>query len=165
MWDSISWWIVLHTSSGLRDVMVIVLATGPKVREYKPGRGRYKSEAFLRRGSETVGLSQDFTEYKNYFEAWPKILRLPSPSSSWFATRWLLVGFSESSGGRIRNFPSRYHSTMVLHAHISRAGWTIGPLVAAVQRHILTPSAWSSSFHTNCKPRQFRLPILIALRH
>jgi hypothetical protein len=29
---------------------------------------------------------------------------------------------------------------MVLHAHISPGGWTIGPLVAAVQRHSLSPS-------------------------
>jgi hypothetical protein len=33
---------------------------------------------------------------------------------------------------------------MVLHAHISPTGWTKGLLVAAVQRHSLTPSTWSS---------------------
>jgi hypothetical protein len=38
----------------------------------------------------------------------------------------------------------RYHSTMVLHAHILPGQWTIGPLVAAVQRRKLTPSTWSS---------------------
>jgi hypothetical protein len=37
------------------------------------------------------------------------------------------------------------HSTMVLHAHISPGGWTIGPLVAAVQRQSLTPLTWSLS--------------------
>jgi hypothetical protein len=32
-----------------------------------------------------------------------------------------------------------------LHTHISPKGWTIGPLVAAVQRHSLTPSTWTTS--------------------
>jgi hypothetical protein len=41
------------------------------------------------------------------------------------------------------------HSTMVLHAHISPGGWTIGPLVAAVLRRSLTPSTWSSRRCTN----------------
>jgi hypothetical protein len=35
---------------------------------------------------------------------------------------------------------SNLQSTMVLHAHISPAGWRIDPLVAAVLRHSLTPS-------------------------
>jgi hypothetical protein len=35
---------------------------------------------------------------------------------------------------------SNLQSTVVLHAHISPAGWRIGPLVAAVLRHSLTPS-------------------------
>jgi hypothetical protein len=34
---------------------------------------------------------------------------------------------------------------MAPHAHISRGEWTIGPLVAAVQRRSLTPSSSSSS--------------------
>jgi hypothetical protein len=34
----------------------------------------------------------------------------------------------------------RYHSTMVLHAHMPPGGWTIGSLVAAVQRRSLTPA-------------------------
>jgi hypothetical protein len=34
---------------------------------------------------------------------------------------------------------------MVLHAHVSHGGWTIGLLVAAVQRHSLTPLTSSSS--------------------
>jgi hypothetical protein len=40
---------------------------------------------------------------------------------------------------------------MVLHAHILPGQWTIGPLVAAVQRRKLTPSTWSwssSSIHS-----------------
>jgi hypothetical protein len=35
---------------------------------------------------------------------------------------------------------SQYHSTTALHTHISPGGWTIGPLLAAVQRHSLTTS-------------------------
>jgi hypothetical protein len=66
-------------------------------------------------------------------------------SSFCFATRWLLVGLSESSGWRIRNFPlsiSLHHGFPCLY--ISHWGWTIGPLVVAVQRHSLAPSTWSS---------------------
>jgi hypothetical protein len=36
---------------------------------------------------------------------------------------------------------------VALHVHTSPGGWTIGPLVAAVQRHTLTPSTWTSSTH------------------
>jgi hypothetical protein len=32
-------------------------------------------------------------------------------------------------------FPCQYNSTVALHAHFSPEGWTIGPVVAAVQRH------------------------------
>jgi hypothetical protein len=42
-------------------------------------------------------------------------------------------------------FPCQHHSTMVLHVHVSPGGWTIGLLVAAVQRCNLTPSIWSIS--------------------
>jgi len=37
-------------------------------------------------------------------------------------------------------FPCQYHSTMAFHTHISSRIWTVGPLVAAVQRYRLTPS-------------------------
>jgi hypothetical protein len=46
---------------------------------------------------------------------------------------------SVSSGERVRN-----QSTMILHAHVSHNGWTIGKLVAA-QRFSLTPSTLSLS--------------------
>jgi hypothetical protein len=62
-----------------------------------------------------------------------------------FATRSLLVGLPESSGCESGVIPSQHHYTMVLHAHISPEEWTIGPLVAAVQRHRSTPSTWSPS--------------------
>jgi hypothetical protein len=41
-------------------------------------------------------------------------------------------------------FSCQYNSTMDLHIHVS-GGWTIGPLVAAVLRHSLTPSTWSTT--------------------
>jgi hypothetical protein len=41
------------------------------------------------------------------------------------AIRWRLVGLPESSGERIRRFPCRYYSTIILHAHISPGGRTI----------------------------------------
>jgi hypothetical protein len=46
------------------------------------------------------------------------------------------TGFSPSS----LVLPCQYHSTIVLHTHISSGGWTVCPLVVAVQRHSLTPS-------------------------
>jgi hypothetical protein len=33
------------------------------------------------------------------------------------------------------------------HSHISPGKWTIGPMVAAVQRHRLTPSTWATNIH------------------
>jgi hypothetical protein len=36
----------------------------------------------------------------------------------------------------------KYHSTLTLHSHVLPGGWTIWPLVAAVQRHRLTPLIW-----------------------
>jgi hypothetical protein len=65
------------------------------------------------------------------------------------ATRWLLVGLLESSGDRIR---SQYHSTVALHSHISPGRWTVGLLVATVQRRSITTLTWwwssSSSLST-----------------
>jgi hypothetical protein len=37
-------------------------------------------------------------------------------------------------------FYCQHHSTVALNSHISSGGQTIGPLVAAVQRHRLTSS-------------------------
>jgi hypothetical protein len=38
-----------------------------------------------------------------------------------------------------------YHSTVALHTHISSGRWTIGMLVATVQRHSLIPLTWTTS--------------------
>jgi hypothetical protein len=46
----------------------------------------------------------------------------------------------------LKFFPCRYNSTVALCTHTSPGGWTICPLMAAVQRHGLTPSTgtiWS----------------------
>jgi hypothetical protein len=43
------------------------------------------------------------------------------------------------------SFPHQYHSTVALSIHISSGGWKISPLVAAVQRHHLTPSTWTTA--------------------
>jgi hypothetical protein len=48
------------------------------------------------------------------------------------------TGFSPSSS----DLPCQYHYTVALHTHTSSGGRTIGPLVAAVQRHSLTISTW-----------------------
>jgi hypothetical protein len=56
--------------------------------------------------------------------------------SSWFAKRWHCC-LPESSGGRIRIFPWRYHSTMVLYTHASCGRWPTSLLMTAVQRLIL----------------------------
>jgi hypothetical protein len=37
-------------------------------------------------------------------------------------------------------FSSLFHYTMTLHSHISPGELKIGPMVAAVQKHSLTPS-------------------------
>jgi hypothetical protein len=41
------------------------------------------------------------------------------------------------------HFLCQYHCTVALHIHMSSGGWTIDPLVAAVQRRSLNPSTWA----------------------
>jgi hypothetical protein len=50
------------------------------------------------------------------------------------------TGFSPSSSV----LPLQYYSTMAFHIYISSGGWTVGPLVAAGQRHGFTPSTWTT---------------------
>jgi hypothetical protein len=40
---------------------------------------------------------------------------------------------------RFSVFPCQDHLTIALHNHMSSVGWTVGPLLTAVQRHRLTP--------------------------
>jgi hypothetical protein len=47
---------------------------------------------------------------------------------------------------RVLQFPCQYHSTVPLHTHISPGEWT----VAAVLRHNLTPSTWTTKTNRHC---------------
>jgi hypothetical protein len=137
--------------SHLGGVIVRVLGIGPKVCGFKLDRGRFLMAIEIRNTPSfdcevkpSAPYRKNLRHVKNHLEVWTKILRrlnssFPSPNSFWFATRWMLIGLPYSSGWRIEGFPSRYHSTMVLHTHVTW-GWTIGPLVAAVQRRSLTTS-------------------------
>jgi hypothetical protein len=52
------------------------------------------------------------------------------------------IGFSTSYSV----FSSQYASTVALHTHITSAGRTVGPLVAAVQTQSLTSSTWTTTW-------------------
>jgi hypothetical protein len=136
-----------------------VLAIRPKVRGFKPGRG----DGYLRpiniRSTHSFGgevkpevpcckilqhvkkslasMNKHTSQSQMHHSLRPFLL---------LATRWLCWqdcqrALVDESG----IFLCRDHSTMAIHAHVSPGGWTIGPLVAAVQRRSLTPSTWSSS--------------------
>jgi hypothetical protein len=71
----------------------------------------------------------------------------PVPSEAWIRARVSpsgicggLSGTGTCSYPRSWVFPCQDHSATALHTHVSTGGLTIGPLVAAVQRHGLTPS-------------------------
>jgi hypothetical protein len=55
-------------------------------------------------------------------------------------------------------FSCQYHSTVALHTRISHGEWTTVPSVAAVQRHSLTTSRWTTcnSYTTCCIIVTFR---------
>jgi hypothetical protein len=145
--------------SRLSGVMVSVLAIVPKIRGFKPHRSDgllraikfHNKDSFGGKVKPSVQCHKILQHVKNHFEVWTKIFRRPnslsSPNYSWFPTRWLFVVLPDSSGGQIGSFPCRYHSTIVLRAHISPLGWTIAPLVAAVQRRSLIPSTWCHDRH------------------
>jgi hypothetical protein len=124
--------------------------TTPKVRPDPFRRTvpiRHKKCPDLFRATVSILPKKTSLKYeKGYFVRQNLSFSLPVPPVLLLgdATRWLLVGLSECSGGRI-SFPCQYHSTLFLHVHISTGGWTIGPFVTAVQRRSLTPSTWSLS--------------------
>jgi hypothetical protein len=124
--------------SRLVGVMVSVLAIGPKVHGFKPARGsgflrtikfrstpsfggEFKWQAPCCKTSQhsknIISTNRNTSHGQTHYS-----LRL----SLLLATRWLMVGLQEGSYGRLA-FPCRYHSTMVLSAHISPGGRTIGP--------------------------------------
>jgi hypothetical protein len=100
--------------------------------------------AFLRRGSKAVGMLKIPSKYEQRYFVRPNS-SFPSPSSSCLATRWLVVACQRALVEEYGVFPCWYYYTIVLHARIAPGGWIIGPLVAAVQRHSLTSSIWTSS--------------------
>jgi hypothetical protein len=135
----------------LGGVVVSVLSTGPKGRGFKPGRGDGFLRAIKIRSTSSFGW-----EVKPEVPC-RKILRhVKDPLRYfryWYAKSSLLRPFlklaSDVSAGRTARelwWTSQELSltgiiiTMVLHVHISPGEWTIGPLVAAVLRHSLTPS-------------------------
>jgi hypothetical protein len=140
-------------------VMVSVFAIGPRVLGFKPIRGRWifkgvknPQHAFLwRQEKPLVRCRKVLRHFKYSFEVWTNIHR----KTKFITTFALLpsdllldycVGMiSREISGRIRSSPCRYHSTLVLHAHMSPGEWTICTLMAAVQRRNLTPSTRSSS--------------------
>jgi hypothetical protein len=60
---------------------------------------------------------------------WSWVRALVNPCGIWGVLSGTGAGFSPSSSV----FPSQYHSTIILHTCISSGGWTICPLLAAVQ--------------------------------
>jgi hypothetical protein len=132
--------------------VVRVFAIGSKVREFKHGRGRWflgaieicSTTSFGWEANPSVPCCKGYGKLK-YPTGMQEIIHKQSteflsPSSCCFASIWLLVELPDSSARQNRMFPCRHHSTVDLHA----GGWTIGPLVAAVQRHNLAPLAWTT---------------------
>jgi hypothetical protein len=131
----------------LCGLVVSELSIGPTIRGFRPGRVWWVLRAIKIRSTTSFGgevkpsvpyckilwyFKEPFEVWKRYFVR--KKVIISFANSYCFATRWLLIRLPESSGWRIRSFPSRSHSTVVLHVHVSPGEWTIGLLVAAVQR-------------------------------
>jgi hypothetical protein len=68
-----------------------------------------------------------------------RLVAVLSPRSTRFVPGSMHVGFlvEEVTLGQVSHrvlvFPCQYHSTEVLHTHVSSGGWTICPLLVAVQ--------------------------------
>jgi hypothetical protein len=128
----------------LGGVVVTVLATGPKSRGFKPGRGdgflraiKIPQRNFLRMGSKAershvarfyamlkIRWRISDTDMQNSHSFVQSSYSLPDVSACKTARELWWTTQEFSPGGII--------TTMAVHAHISPGGWTIGPLVAAV---------------------------------
>jgi hypothetical protein len=131
--------------------MINVLAIGPNVRGFKPGRGdrflrviKFRSTPNFRGAVKLSTPCHKILWHIKNLLVWTEILRkdeLPflSPISPVSYHMPLLAILPESSGGRARIFPK---VTWSLHlgspCSFIAAGWTVGPLMAAVQRRSLT---------------------------
>jgi hypothetical protein len=102
----------------LGAVVVSVLATGPKGRGFRPGRGdgflraikirstpffgwEVKPEVLCRNGMLKIPWDISYTSMQNSHSSF---------SSSYLPKMSLLVGLPESSGGRVRSYPERASS-------------------------------------------------------
>jgi hypothetical protein len=144
--------VMYHVPGRLGGVVVSVLVTGPRGGLFKPGRGDGFWGAIKIRSTPSFGWEvkpevpcrkilwhvKDPSRYLRYWQANSSFLRpffLLAPHVSAGRTAGELWWTSQEL------FPAGIiTTTMAFHLHISHWGWTIGPLVAAVLRHSLTPS-------------------------
>jgi hypothetical protein len=115
----------------LGAVVVSVLATGPKGRGFRPGRGdgflraikirsthffgwEVKPEVLCRNGMLKIPWDISYTSMQNSHS---------SCSSSYLPKMSLLVGLPESSGGRVRSYPERASSLPSLSMLTSPGRW------------------------------------------
>jgi hypothetical protein len=73
-----------------------------------------------------VCVCVEYTQSENWYY-------LGSEGVEW-RVLWVVSNFLQ-----VLRLSRQYHSIVVFHAHISSGGWIICPVVAAVQRHSLTP--------------------------
>jgi hypothetical protein len=85
------------------------------------------------------------------------VSRRPLTAVAWVRDRFFPCGISGGQSGTGISFFSPSSSVCPvniipprIHTQIPSGRWTIGPVVAAVQRHCLTPSTWSTT--TTIKP-------------
>jgi hypothetical protein len=140
-----------RNTSRLCGVVISMHATGPNDRGFKPGRGTGFLRAIKIRSTPSFGwevkaevtcrkivrLVKDLLRYFRYWQAKFSFLRpflLLSPDICGSRTVRELWWTSQELS------PLGIIITMAPYAYISPGGWTVCPLVAAVLRHILTPS-------------------------
>jgi hypothetical protein len=81
----------------------------------------------------------------------PAVSRQPLTDEARLRARASPCGICGGQSGTVAGFSQRssvlscqYHSTVALNTHASPGEWTIGQVVAAVQRHCLNPSTWTT---------------------
>jgi hypothetical protein len=134
---------------------VIVLPIRPKSRRFESGRGdgflmaiKFRSTPSF--GGEVKPEAACCSACKNHSQVWTEILFKVKFIITFAYPSWLVP---DDSGGRIARelWGTNQKSSVGIillwffHADVPPGGWTIGPLMAAVQRHNLTLSTSSSS--------------------